>query len=368
MIKTTSFGGTTKYVLLLFLLFTSLAQAQTVTKTWNDPGSVSVDGNGVYALALPAVSFTGADFATGSVISDINVTIVWAKTDGTCTAPGTGNSFHGETSMRLDGPSVQEPLVPPGTYTGTASIPAVTTTFDQAAGVAPSGTPASGTFLPAGGNLDNFNGSTALGNFTVSVGDNGAGDPLCIDSYQITITAVPGVDTTPPVITCPADTTVECDASTDPVDTGSATATDDTDPSPVITFVDAVVAGTGNNSVITRTWTATDANGNASNCDQIITVVDTTAPVITCPADTTVECDASTDPADTGSATAVDNCDGMPVITFVDAVVAGTGNNSVITRTWTATDANGNASNCDQIITVVDTTAPVITCPADTTV
>ncbi|MEQ3655050.1 MAG: HYR domain-containing protein, partial [Dokdonia sp.] len=155
---------------------------------------------------------------------------------------------------------------------------------------------------------------------------------------------------------------------TDPADTGSATAVDNCDGMPVITFVDAVVAGTGNNSVITRTWTATDANGNASNCDQIITVVDTTAPVITCPADTTVECDASTDPADTGSATAVDNCDGMPVITFVDAVVAGTGNNSVITRTWTATDANGNASNCDQIITVVDTTAPDAMCVAPFTI
>tara|TARA_R110002051_G_scaffold266396_1_gene326130 strand:- start:2505 stop:3917 length:1413 start_codon:yes stop_codon:yes gene_type:complete len=137
---------------------------------------------------------------------------------------------------------------------------------------------------------------------------------------------------------------------------------------PVITFSDAVVAGTGSNSVITRTWTATDANMNASMCVQTITVVDTTAPVITCPADVTIECNTDDTPATTGSATAVDNCDMMPVITFADVVVAGTGQNSVITRTWTATDANMNASTCVQTITVVDTTAPVAMCAAPFTV
>ena len=39
--------------------------------------------------------------------------------------------------------------------------------------------------------------------------------------------------------------------------------------------------------------------------------------------DFTVECTASTDPADTGSATATDNCDAAPAVTHSDAVTPG---------------------------------------------
>ena len=61
---------------------------------------------------------------------------------------------------------------------------------------------------------------------------------------------------------------------------------------------------------ITRTWTATDACGNGTNCTQVITVEDTTPPVITdCPISVTIECDESILPLNTGLASATDNCD-----------------------------------------------------------
>ncbi len=178
------------------------------------------------------------------------------------------------------------------------------------------------------------------------------------------------VDETVPDITCPSDTTVECDASTDPNDTGVATATDNCDPSPVVDYSDSVAPGANAQEwTITRTWTATDAAGNSSSCDQTITVEDTTAPDVTCPPDTTVECDASTDPNDTGVATATDNCDPSPVVDYSDSVTPGANAQEwTITRTWTATDAAGNSSSCDQTIMVEDTTAPEVTCPSDTTV
>jgi uncharacterized repeat protein (TIGR01451 family) len=174
------------------------------------------------------------------------------------------------------------------------------------------------------------------------------------------------VDTTPPTITCPSDVTVECTGSTDPADTGMATGNDICG-DVTITHSDSSAPGCGNTETITRTWTATDDCGLQTSCDQIITVVDTTDPSITCPADVTVECGNSTDPADTGSATGTDTCGGV-TISSSDSSVPGCGNTEVITRTWTATDACGNTTSCDQIITVVDTTDPSITCPANVTV
>ena len=371
MIETTLSRGILKCFFLSILMFglAFTAQAQTVTKTYTAPSSISVDGNGTYAFTLPSVNFAAADFTPGNtIVSDVNVQISWAKTDGSCTAPGTGNSFHNETNFRANGPTGNQViLVQPNTYTGGGTISTVSTTFDQAAATVVGGVnPTSGTFRPNNGNLNTYNGLAALGNYSISAGDTAGGDPLCITGYSITVTAV--ADTTPPVITCPADDTIECDASTAPANTGTATATDNSGLAPTITFSDVDVPVSGNNYVKIRTWTATDTAGNSSMCDQIITVTDTMAPAITCPADITIECNTDQSPAATGTATAVDNCEAMPTISFTDAFMPGTGNNAVIVRTWTATDANGNSSTCDQTITISDTTGPVITCPADVTI
>ena len=158
--------------------------------------------------------------------------------------------------------------------------------------------------------------------------------------------------------------------------TGVPVATDNCDSDVTISYVDTIVEGIGNSSVTTRVWTATDDAGNSTTYTQIITVVDTTAPVFTTsPADVTVECDASSEPSATGTAVASDNCDTDVSITYTDSTIASTGNNSVITRVWTATDDNGNSSTYTQTINVVDTTAPVFTnlpesvtveCDADT--
>jgi hypothetical protein len=144
--------------------------------------------------------------------------------------------------------------------------------------------------------------------------------------------------------------------------TGVAVATDNCGGDVAISYTDTVVAGTGNNSVITRVWTATDVNGNISTYTQTISVEDSTPPTFTTsPADVTVECDANTTTTALGVAVATDNCDNDVDITSSDVTVAGVGNNSVITRVWTATDDNGNASTYTQTITVVDTTAPTFT-------
>jgi hypothetical protein len=177
------------------------------------------------------------------------------------------------------------------------------------------------------------------------------------------------VDHEPPDITCPPDILINCSESTDPAFAGSASASDMCDAAPTVTYTDVTTAGSCPQELsITRTWMATDSCGNSITCEQIITVIDTTAPIITCPADITIECTASTDTLNTGSATATDNCVAASIITFSDITVGGScPQEGTITRTWTATDSCGNSSTCNQIITINDSQPPVITCPPNIT-
>ncbi len=119
---------------------------------------------------------------------------------------------------------------------------------------------------------------------------------------------------------------------------------------------------------VTRTWTATDACGNSSQASQTINVIDTDAPVIAeLPAPSTINCPAEPVFA---TATATDTCGSDFTLTYADVTTPGdcAGEYSV-TRTWTATDACGNASTASQTINVQDITAPVIiSCVGDQTI
>jgi len=107
--------------------------------------------------------------------------------------------------------------------------------------------------------------------------------------------------------------------------------------------------------------TVTDNQGVSDSDSATVTIQDTTSPVITCPADTTIECDTSSDPANTGFATATDSCTSISTVTYADVTTPGScPEASTISRTWTATDACGHSSSCVQNIQVVDTTPPVI--------
>src|SRR5262249_4063131 len=139
-----------------------------------------------------------------------------------------------------------------------------------------------------------------------------------------------------------------------------------------VTFLGDVPSGSCPKT-ITRTYRASDGSSNQATCTQIITVHDTTAPSIACPQPVTVQCDADvpTHATDLTSlvnqgGSASDNC-GVPTVTFVSDVSSGSCPKT-ITRTYRATDGCGNSTTGTQIITVNDTVAPNISCPAPVTV
>ena len=178
--------------------------------------------------------------------------------------------------------------------------------------------------------------------------------PVAVCSFIVTVTD----SELPRFLTRPADRQVESGQSTDPAATDNCTA------APRIAYVDLVIPG-GTAPVIRiikRTWTATDAAGNAASFVQTITVISTARLVIKCPPNLTLQCGAGITSDKTGKATATTAAGCGPVtITFQDT----SGNQippvvKVITRVWTATDACGNRVTCPQIITIVDTNAPKI--------
>ena len=203
------------------------------------------------------------------------------------------------------------------------------------------------------------------------------GSLLAVGSYNVTCIASDGcggnsnscsftlnvVDATPPTISCPSNTTVDCSQSTDPSSTGTATASDDCDFNPSVTFTDST-SGTCP-TVIYRTWFAVDSSGNTNQCTQVITIQDTTAPTITSsPTGSNLGCNPTNLPTDVSIkalVTATDNC-GTATIN-VSHVDGGTACAPSRTFTITATDGCNNSSAPTTVVYswTADTTPPTIT-------
>ncbi len=118
----------------------------------------------------------------------------------------------------------------------------------------------------------------------------------------------------------------------------------------------------------TVTCSATDDHGNTSTASFTVTVTDTTTPVVSPPADVTVEATSAAGAVATfADATADDIVDGSLEVTC-DHASGESFPMGVTTITCSATDAHGNTGTASFTVTVSDTTAPVVTPPADVTV
>ncbi|HFA50155.1 MAG TPA: HYR domain-containing protein, partial [Bacteroidetes bacterium] len=159
----------------------------------------------------------------------------------------------------------------------------------------------------------------------------------------------------------PADVTVSC--GTDIPAVPNVTFTDNCDEFTVDFSETLSNNGSTDEATLTRTWVATDAAGNSTTVDQVITINDTEAPVASMdPADVTVNCGDEI-PA-VPAVTFTDNCDEVTVDFSETTNEITFGSGIVLTRTWVATDAAGNSTTVDQVVTVLDTVDPTIVCSA----
>ena len=113
------------------------------------------------------------------------------------------------------------------------------------------------------------------------------------------------------------------------------------------------------NQLITRTWTASDACGNAVSQTQTIMIADNEAPVfVSLPENMVLDC--GDDLPEVSFPVVNDNCDENPIITLEENTTSlGCEASFVLTRTFTATDACGNANSHIQVIEVIDSSPPV---------
>jgi hypothetical protein len=110
------------------------------------------------------------------------------------------------------------------------------------------------------------------------------------------------------------------------------------------------------------TCAISDASGNHTDCETTATMVDDTAPSITCPPAQTVECTGScATQVAVGDAQAADNCGVAET-----GCAPGTGAYCLgdTVDTCHAVDRSGNRTECTTTITVVDTTPPEPRCDA----
>lgn len=203
---------------------------------------------------------------------------------------------------------------------------------------------------------------------------SGAVDPNTVGSYTITYNAtdpsgfaaapvtrtVNVVDTTAPVVTPPANVTVNtgsgatsCGTTVSDATLGTASASDSCAGSLSVTRTGVPAGNVFPVGTTTVTYSANDGF-NTGTATQTVTVIDNTVPIISCPASITLEPTCPSGAIATYTApVGTDNCPGATT-----ARTAGLASGSVFpigttTVTHTVTDASGNTASCSFTVTVL---------------
>ncbi len=250
--------------------------------------------------------------------------MLWAVEGSNTQSPATGPYLGENFAVTVNTPPVadagpDQPAVECASYTTTPVALDGTGSSDA------DGDALTYTWSATGITFDNNHSATPTGQFpmgtttvTLTVSDGLEEDT---DTVDITV-----VDTTPPVVTCPNDTTVECTSHlgtprTDPQLTAffaGVSALDKCDPNPVITDNAPDYFELGATPV---TFYGTDDDGNVDSCTATVTVEDTTPPDLTVSLDRDVLWPPNHKmSAIQSSVTVTDVCDPNPTFVLVSIV------------------------------------------------
>jgi LPXTG-site transpeptidase (sortase) family protein len=297
--------------------------------------SASANDNVDGTLTPTCVPASGSTFPLGTT------TVTCSATDS---AGNTGSNSFTITVQDITAPTV---TVPANITQEATSASGNTITFTASAtdivdgSLTPTCTPPSGSTFPIAT-------TTVTCSVTDSAGNTGS------NSFTITVQ-----DTTAPTVTVPANITQEATSTSGNTITFTASATDIVDGTLTPTCVPASgsVFPIGTTNV---TCSVTDSASNTGSNSFTITVEDTTAPVVTVPANITEEATSPSGNVITFTASANDSIDG-PLTPTCTPPSGSTFPIAITTVTCSATDNEGNTGSNSFTITVQDTTAPTVT-------
>jgi gliding motility-associated-like protein len=212
---------------------------------------------------------------------------------------------------------------------------------------------------------NNFN----TGDYTIQyiAKDQAGNADTCTFEIMVRDTVAPSF-----VVSCPADQTIQ--AGTQCTATATWVVPTYQDACDLVTSPatsSATPGATYPSGTTTVVYSATDFSGNTATCSFEINVIETVPPVITCPANFTVEikgtaCDTIVNWI---PATATDNCPGFVSVSVSGNLIPGVslpGGTSVIR--YTAVDLSGNTATCSFVIAVKELVKPTIQCPPNVSV
>ncbi|MBA4136833.1 MAG: hypothetical protein C0518_05905 [Opitutus sp.] len=197
----------------------------------------------------------------------------------------------------------------------------------------------------------------AIGSSTVTLAASDSRGNASSRTFNVTV-----ADTTAPSISAPADIVAEATSGAGAAVSYSASATD---------LVDGSVAASGSPAsgstfplgTTSVALSSADSRGNTSSASFAVTVRDTIAPTLNVPASQTLE---ATSPAGASASFAASATDAVGVASLTYSQGSGsTFSLGTTPVTVTARDAAGNTSSGTFSINVVDTTAPLLTVPAN---